>query len=159
MKPDMTLREAFEMLDLDRNASIEEAKQAYKDLANIWHPDRFSNNPRLRQKAEEKLKRINAAYETVLSSRSSKKAEREGAAERGGSGSGRRAGERETAGRDRTEAMAETATRMVLSAWSYLSETLRRFADQIAEEPGEKGASTGARQDGRRRTGKKKGAG
>jgi curved DNA-binding protein CbpA len=155
MKRDMKLREAFQILDLDRNASIEEAKQAYKDLANIWHPDRFSNNPRLRQKAEEKLKRINAAYETVLSSLSSD----------GGAGAGaqrktspdRKAPREEMRGRDRTEAMAESATRMVLSAWSYLSERLRRFADQMAEGSGEKEPSSKRGREQRKGAGKRNG--
>ncbi|MBW1888862.1 MAG: molecular chaperone DnaJ, partial [Deltaproteobacteria bacterium] len=44
------------MFELDRLASPYEVKQAYKDIVNVWHPDRFSNNPRLKQKAEEKLK-------------------------------------------------------------------------------------------------------
>jgi len=145
------------MLDIDRKASIEEAKQAYKDLANIWHPDRFSNNPRLKKKAEEKLKRINAAYETVLSALSSD--ERRGAGEQGDAGSERKAARDVRGGRDRTEAMAESATRMVLSAWSYLSDTLRRFADHIAEGGGEKEPFSGRGPDRGRGAGKRKGRG
>jgi curved DNA-binding protein CbpA len=154
-KRDMNLREAFQMLELDRNASIEEAKQAYKDLANIWHPDRFSNNPRLKQKAEEKLKRINAAYETVLSSLSSDG--RRGAGAQRKSGSDGKAAREEMRGRDTTEAMAESATRMVLSAWSYLSETLRRIADQMAEGSGEKEPFSKRGRERRKGAGKRKG--
>jgi curved DNA-binding protein CbpA len=153
----MNFREALEMLDLDRKASIEEAKQAYKDLANIWHPDRFSNNPRLKQKAEEKLKRINAAYETVLSSLSSDERRRKGV--QGDNGSKRKAAGEERERRDRTEAIAESATRMVLSAWAYFSETLRRFGDHIAEEAGEKEPSSKRRQDRRKGSGRRKGDG
>jgi curved DNA-binding protein CbpA len=159
MKREMDVREAFEMLDLDRKASIEEAKQAYKDLANIWHPDRFSNNPRLKQKAEEQLKRINAAYETVLSSLSSQRDGGRGAGEHRGTGSERKAAREQMGGGDRTEAMAESATRMVLSAWSYLSETLRRFADQIAEGAGEKEPFSKPGRDRRKGAGKRKGEG
>lgn len=54
---------ALQTLELDRNASCEEIKQAYLDLVIVWHPDRFSHNPRLQQKAEEKLKLFNQAYE------------------------------------------------------------------------------------------------
>jgi curved DNA-binding protein CbpA len=64
--PDKISR-CIEILGLKRNASEEEVNQAYRDLANVWHPDRFVGNPRLQKKAEEKLKEINAAYEYIKS--------------------------------------------------------------------------------------------
>jgi curved DNA-binding protein CbpA len=64
--PDKISR-CIEILGLKPNASEEEAYQAYRDLANVWHPDRFVGNPRLQKKAEEKLKEINAAYEYIKS--------------------------------------------------------------------------------------------
>jgi len=57
----------FGMLGLKPGASQEELSQAYRDLANVWHPDRFVGNPRLQKKAEEKIKEINAAYEYIKS--------------------------------------------------------------------------------------------
>jgi len=33
----------------------------------VWHPDRFGNDPRLRQKPELQLKLINEAYRVLLS--------------------------------------------------------------------------------------------
>jgi len=57
----------IEILGLKPNASGEEVNQAYRDLANVWHPDRFVGNPRLQKKAEDKLKEINAAYEYIKS--------------------------------------------------------------------------------------------
>ena len=59
--------QCIEILGLKPGASQEEANQAYRDLANVWHPDRFVGNPRLQKKAEEKIKEINAAYEYVKS--------------------------------------------------------------------------------------------
>jgi DnaJ domain len=53
----------FQLLELDQTASLDEMKQAYKDLVMVWHPDRFGQNLRLRQKAESKLKQFNEAYE------------------------------------------------------------------------------------------------
>ncbi len=67
----MDCRKYFETLDLKPGASSEEVSQAYRDLVKIWHPDRFFGSPRLRQKAEEKLKEVNQAYCFVLSTLSS----------------------------------------------------------------------------------------
>jgi len=57
----------IEILGLKPGASQEQVNQAYRDLANVWHPDRFMGNPRLQKKAEEKIKEINAAYEYIKS--------------------------------------------------------------------------------------------
>lgn len=61
------LENYYETLGLKPNASMEEIKEAYRDLVNVWHPDRFSHNPRLQKKAQEKLKDINQAYERLES--------------------------------------------------------------------------------------------
>ncbi len=65
----MRLDDGYRLLDLDPAASDEEVKRACRDLTKVWHPDRFGNDPRLRQKAEEKLKAILEAYETIRSAR------------------------------------------------------------------------------------------
>jgi len=52
----------YTVLGLKPGASPKEVKQAYRDLVRVWHPDRFSHDPRLRQKAQEKLKDLNQAY-------------------------------------------------------------------------------------------------
>ncbi len=49
-------------LEVSPSASAEEIERQYRDLVRVWHPDRFANDPRLRLKADEKLKEINAAY-------------------------------------------------------------------------------------------------
>jgi len=58
-----------ELLGLAPGASDQELKEAYRDLAKVWHPDRFSHDPRLQQKAQEKLKEINEAYVGLTSGR------------------------------------------------------------------------------------------
>jgi len=63
----MEIQRCFETLELPKDSSIEDVRQAYKDLVNIWHPDRVGNNPRLKKKAEEKLKDINIAYKELSS--------------------------------------------------------------------------------------------
>ena len=57
----------YQVLEVEAGASQADIKQAYRDLAKVWHPDRFSGDSTLQQKAQEKLKRINAAYEFLKS--------------------------------------------------------------------------------------------
>ena len=63
----MDLEKCLETLEIEKETSPEKIKEAYKDIINVWHPDRFSNNPRLKEKAESKVKEINVAYETLQS--------------------------------------------------------------------------------------------
>jgi hypothetical protein len=57
----------YQILGLNSEASEEEIKQAYRDLVNVWHPDRFPHSQRLREKAHERLIEINVAYENLKS--------------------------------------------------------------------------------------------
>lgn len=59
------LQEQYRLLDVTADVSLSTLKQAYKDLVLVWHPDRFSDHPRLQKKAEEKLKCINLAYQEL----------------------------------------------------------------------------------------------
>lgn len=61
----MALEKYYKILELKLNASPEEIKQAYRHLARTWHPDRFYNDLRMKQQAEEKIKQINQAYEAL----------------------------------------------------------------------------------------------
>jgi Flp pilus assembly protein TadB len=65
----MRPEDGYRILELDPSASDEAVKRACRDLTKVWHPDRFGDDPRLRQKAEEKLKTILQAYETIRVSR------------------------------------------------------------------------------------------
>ena len=62
-----SIKKYFQVLGVSQHARLEEVKQAYRDLVNVWHPDRFPDNDRLKNKATEKLKEINVAYEEILS--------------------------------------------------------------------------------------------
>jgi len=142
----MDIRQCFDVLELDRNASIDDVKQAYKDMVNIWHPDRFSNNPRLKQKAEDKLKEINEAYKMVQFFLSSKKPLEPEKAPHAKDNSGtdisanasRRAGDHtshaETGTKDKTEAFFEAGAGIVLSLFSYLSSAVRRIVAEAKTE-------------------------
>jgi len=59
----------YSVLGVDPNASDEEVKKAYRELARKYHPDNYQNNP-LADLAEEKMKEINEAYDTITKSRS-----------------------------------------------------------------------------------------
>ena len=60
---------AYEVLGVKPGVSERELKAAHRDLAKVWHPDRFLHDPRLQEKAQEKLKEINEAYEQLTSRR------------------------------------------------------------------------------------------
>ncbi len=55
----------YRILGVKPGTPMSEVRLAYRDMVSVWHPDRFANNPRLQQKAGEKLRRINAAYEYI----------------------------------------------------------------------------------------------
>ncbi|MCA4774084.1 molecular chaperone DnaJ [Wolbachia endosymbiont of Mansonella perstans] len=57
----MSTKDYYELLEVGKNASVDEIKKAYKKLALKYHPDRNPGN----KKAEEKFKEITAAYEVL----------------------------------------------------------------------------------------------
>ena len=63
------MRDPYSVLGVSPNASDEEIKKAYRELARKYHPDNYQNNP-LADLAEEKMKEINEAYDTVTKQRS-----------------------------------------------------------------------------------------
>lgn len=61
----MIYKEALAILEVDETMSSEEVRRAYRDLVDVWHPDRYVHNDRIKIKASEKLKQINRAYDLV----------------------------------------------------------------------------------------------
>lgn len=57
----MAKRDYYEVLGVNRDASDEDIKKAYRKLAMKWHPDRNPDNP----KAEEHFKEAKQAYEIL----------------------------------------------------------------------------------------------
>lgn len=62
----MDLKNCYKILEIQQTASLSEIKQAYRDMIGIWHPDRYTRNPRLHEKATEKLKELNVAYNELI---------------------------------------------------------------------------------------------
>ncbi len=144
----MDIQRCFDILEIDPDAGADDAKQAYRDLVNIWHPDRFSSNPRLQKKSEEKLKNINIAYETIRSVLSSPKSGSSASGQQSKSG---RKSEPETGQRpdsqsknhkksgatgtpDKTEAFVEAGTGLVLNLFSAIYSAVRRLVKDAATE-------------------------
>lgn len=62
----------YRILGVSPNATDDEIKQAYRELARKYHPDKYRDSD-LADLAEEKMKEINAAYEEIRNQRSSGK--------------------------------------------------------------------------------------
>ena len=63
------MRDPYTVLGVSPNASDQEVKRAYRELARKYHPDNYVDNP-LADLAEEKMKEINEAYEAIQKQRS-----------------------------------------------------------------------------------------
>ena len=60
----------YKVLGISPNASDDEVKKAYRELARKYHPDNYVNNP-LADLAQEKMKEIIEAYDMITKQRSS----------------------------------------------------------------------------------------
>ena len=61
-------RDPYSVLGINRGATEEEIKKAYKALSRKYHPDANVNNPN-RDQAEEQFKEIQAAYQQIMKER------------------------------------------------------------------------------------------
>lgn len=80
----MTRDEALSVLGLEPGSSRAEILAAYRELAQMLHPDKFGENKRLRARAEQQMKRINEARDVLLKAAGTGSRERS-APRRGGS--------------------------------------------------------------------------
>ena len=65
----MAKRDYYEVLGVDKSASENDIKKAYRKAAMKYHPDKFANASDAEKKdAEEKFKEINEAYQVLSDS-------------------------------------------------------------------------------------------
>ena len=60
---ELTVSEAYKILELGITATIEQVKKRFRELALKWHPDRNKAN---KTQAEQMFVKINKAYETIM---------------------------------------------------------------------------------------------
>lgn len=60
------IKDFYRELDLEPGADLSSIRQSYRQLVKVWHPDRFGNDQKLQAVADNKLKKINSAYESLV---------------------------------------------------------------------------------------------
>jgi len=59
------MKNPYEVLGVKENASKDEIKKAYREMAKKYHPDQHGSNP-LQDLAEEKMRELNEAYDYLM---------------------------------------------------------------------------------------------
>ena len=59
------MSDPYKVLGVDRNASDDDIKKAYRTLSKKYHPDANINNPN-KEKAEEMFKLVQEAYQQII---------------------------------------------------------------------------------------------
>lgn len=122
------MNDPYQTLGVSENASDEEIKKAYRDLARKYHPDNYHDNP-LADLAQEKMKEINAAYEEINRRRSS------GGSSGGSSGYGRSSGYQQPYGQYRSSSSVLQQVRIAIQSGdiSRAEALLANYSDHNAE--------------------------
>lgn len=87
----MSKKDYYDLLGVEKTASENDIKKAYRKLAMKYHPDKFSNaSEKEKKEAEEKFKEVNEAYQVLSDPDKRAKYDRFGHAafENGGAGAG-----------------------------------------------------------------------
>lgn len=65
------MKDPYSVLGVSRDASDEEIRRAYLELARKYHPDKYAGSD-LAELAEEKMKEVNSAYDAIQEMRAGK---------------------------------------------------------------------------------------
>jgi molecular chaperone DnaJ len=77
-------RDFYEVLGVDRSASRDDIKRAYRNMSKKWHPDKHKGD----KEAEQRFKEVNEAYEALSDEDKRKRYDQFGAAGVNGGGQG-----------------------------------------------------------------------
>ena len=83
------MKNPYEVLGISPNATDEEVKAAYRQMARKYHPDNYTDNP-LSDLAQEKMQEINEAYDTIARQRKAQGGGNQNAGYRAPNGTGGR---------------------------------------------------------------------
>ncbi|HVQ30015.1 MAG TPA: DnaJ domain-containing protein [Vicinamibacteria bacterium] len=59
------LERFYRTLEVQTSASVEDIRIAYRELSQVWHPDRFASSPALQVRAELRQRELNEAYNRI----------------------------------------------------------------------------------------------
>ena len=65
------MKDPYSVLGVGKDATDEEIKNAYRELARKYHPDNYDDDNPLKELATEKMQEVNAAYEEIQVMRAS----------------------------------------------------------------------------------------
>lgn len=77
------MNDPYKVLGVSPDATDEEIKKAYRELARKYHPDNYVNNP-LADLVEEKMKEVNEAYDYIMKHRGEAKSSSSSGSSRSG---------------------------------------------------------------------------
>ena len=66
------MTDPYVILGISRDATDEEIKTAYRNMARKYHPDNFSDDNPLKELAKEKMQAVNSAYDEIQRQRAEK---------------------------------------------------------------------------------------
>ena len=61
----MDIKRCFEILEINESATPSDIKRSFLDLFYVWNPNKFIKKSRCYEKVSEKMKEINAAYDSL----------------------------------------------------------------------------------------------